>query len=92
MAAFQMLLGLGTQRAPTPGTQIRGARDLKRVPERQSPQHLASCRNNRISRSRLAFGDAAAPANEVAFTLAKWSTLATASSSRMMNYPGFGVA
>jgi transposase-like protein len=31
MAAFQTLLGLGTQRAPTPGAQIRGARDLKKA-------------------------------------------------------------
>ena len=30
MAAFQTLLGLGTQRAPTPYTSISGARDLKK--------------------------------------------------------------
>jgi transposase-like protein len=29
MAAFQTLLGLGSQRTPTPGAQIRGARDLQ---------------------------------------------------------------
>ena len=32
MAAFQTLLGLGTQHAPTPGAQIRGANDLQRAP------------------------------------------------------------
>ena len=31
MAAFQTLLGLGTQRAPTPYTGISGARDLKKA-------------------------------------------------------------
>ena len=37
MAAFQTLLGLGTQRPPTPGAQIRGARDLKKVPKDGHP-------------------------------------------------------
>ena len=37
MAAFQTLLGLGTQRAPTPGAQIRGARDLKKAPKDGHP-------------------------------------------------------
>lgn len=32
MAAFQTLLGLGTQHAPTRGSQIRGANDLQRPP------------------------------------------------------------
>ena len=32
MAAFQTLLGLGTQHAPTPGAQIRRARDLQPAP------------------------------------------------------------
>ena len=33
MAAFQTLLGLGTSRAPTPYTRIRGARDLPMLEE-----------------------------------------------------------
>lgn len=32
MAAFQTLLGLGTRRGPTPGSLIRGARDLPQFP------------------------------------------------------------
>ena len=32
MAAFQTLLGLGTGRGPTPGSLIRGGRDLKQFP------------------------------------------------------------
>ena len=32
MAAFQTLLGLGTARGPTPGSLIRGGRDLKQFP------------------------------------------------------------
>jgi transposase-like protein len=34
MAAFQTLLGLGTGRGPTPGSLIRGARDLRHFPIR----------------------------------------------------------
>ena len=34
MAAFQTLLGLGTERGPTPGRVIRGARDLPQFPIR----------------------------------------------------------
>jgi transposase-like protein len=32
MAAFQTLLGLGTRRGPTPGSVIRGGRDLPQFP------------------------------------------------------------
>jgi transposase-like protein len=34
MAGFQTLLGLGTRRGPTPGTLIRGGRDLPQFPIR----------------------------------------------------------
>jgi transposase-like protein len=41
MAAFQTLLGLGTDHKPTPYKLIRGAEDLTSPPAESPPQHMA---------------------------------------------------